>query len=300
MKHRKTLSKPVPFALLYAAIAAAHGCSDGETSTPRERTVEDDTLVAANAPVNDSAAAPGAGDGQSAFGQCPEDEGPVTCDGITCPQVDAQAATLCTQSCCTDMGACGTFNASVGTACVDASGGDGHSCPMATVFGAQVPGCCFAGSNSCGVLDVTGVLGGSAGADDNNCVLRSRIPLSTLEPLNCDGSAVAASDGAGGAAGASPSDGSTGGSMMVGGGGAGVGGAGGSDQDASCPPGTVCAENAFVAGQGQGSSAFCGTDGGFVGHSPIAGSSQVECDSGPGGVYQDFGGVLGGCFITCS
>jgi hypothetical protein len=162
---------------------------------------------------------------------------------------------------------------------------------METVFGANVPGCCFEGSNLCGVLDVTGLIGQAAGADANNCVLRANVSVTSLAPLSCDGSPVdgAPSAGAGGAGGSATAGG---------GGGSAAGGSGAVSTDVECPDDTVCAENEFIASQMSGFQ-FCGSDEGTFGHTPPAGSSQEDCDDGPGGNYQDIGGLIEGCFITC-
>jgi hypothetical protein len=160
---------------------------------------------------------------------------------------------------------------------------------METVFGANVPGCCFEGSNQCGVLDVTGLIGQAAGADANNCVLRANVSVVSLAPLSCDGSPVDAAPGGGGAGGSATAGG---------GGGSTAGGSGAVSADVECPDDTVCAENEFIATQMSGFR-FCGSDGGSFGHTPPAGSSQDDCDDGAGGNYQDIAGLIEGCFITC-
>jgi hypothetical protein len=167
---------------------------------------------------------------------------------------------------------------------------------METVLGASVPGCCFAGSNVCGVLDVTGLIGQAAGADANNCVSRANVRVAALAPLSCDGSPVdgTPSGGAGGSAATG-----AGGSATAGAAGGNTAGASGSaSTDVECPDDTVCAENEFIAAQMSGFR-FCGSDEGTFGHTPPAGSSQEDCDDGPGGDYQDLGGVIEGCFIDC-
>jgi hypothetical protein len=167
---------------------------------------------------------------------------------------------------------------------------------METVLGANVPGCCFEGSNLCGVLDVTGLIGQAAGADANNCVLRANVRVVALAPRSCDGSPVdgVSSGGAGGSAGAG-----AGGSATAGvAGGSTAGGSGGVSTDVECPDDTVCAENEYIATQMSGYR-FCGSDSGSFGHGPLEGSSQEDCDDGPGGTYQDIAGLIEGCFITC-
>jgi hypothetical protein len=228
------------------------------------------------------------------FGSCPEVQSPASCGGTSCAPIDEQAALICTRGCCTPEGACGTFNAAQGTACVDASGGEGHACPMETVLNASVPGCCFEGSNLCGVLDITGLIGRAAGADANNCVLRANVSVVSLAPLSCDGSPV---DGAGSAgAGGSAAAGAGGGAGA--GGAATAGGSGGASTAAECPDATECAENEYIASQMSGFR-FCGTDEGTFGHAPPPGASQADCDDGPGGNYQDIAGLIEGCFIPC-
>jgi hypothetical protein len=183
-----------------------------------------------------------------------------------------------------------------GTACVDVSGGEDHLCPMETVLGANVPGCCFEGSNLCGVLDVTGLIGQAAGADANNCVLRANVSVASLAPRSCDGSPVdgAPSGGAGGSTAAG-----AGGSATAGvAGGSTAGGSAGVSNDVECPEDTVCEENEYIATQMSGFR-FCGSDGGTFGHTPPDGSSQEDCDDGPGGNYQDIAGLIEGCFIPC-
>jgi hypothetical protein len=280
---------------LAVAAGGAHGCGAGDGGSGAESTAGG---AGGSAAGTASAVAPGTGGttstgagGNSPFGSCPGDQSPASCGGDPCAPIDEQAALLCTQGCCTPEGTCGTFNASRGTACVDVSGGEDHVCPMETVFGANVPGCCFEGSNRCGVLDVTGLIGQAAGADASNCVLRDNVSVASLAPLSCDGSPVegAPSGGAGGAGGSATAGG---------GGGSTAGGSGAVSTDVECPDDTECAENEFIASQMSGFR-FCGSDEGTFGHAPPAGSSQEDCDDGPGGNYQDIAGLIEGCFIAC-
>ena len=168
---------------------------------------------------------------------------------------------------------------------------------MESVLGANVPGCCFEGSNLCGVLDVTGLIGQAAGADASNCVLRANVTLASLAPMSCDGSPVDGAANGGGAGGSAA--GSAGGSATAGAAGASMAAGGGAAaNDVECPDATVCAENEYIASQMSGFR-FCGSDGGSFGHTPPAGSSQEDCDDGPGGNYQDIAGLIEGCFIPC-
>jgi hypothetical protein len=295
MKHSMAHSTTWTRVLLTAAAAAAHACAGGDDGSGGAEG------AAAGAGGSAAGRAPSAAGTSGAtatamqtnplFGSCPEDRSPVSCGGTSCAPIDEQATLICTQGCCTPEGTCGTFNAAQGTACVDASGGGGHVCPMETVLGANVPGCCVEGTNLCGVLDITGVIGRAAGADAKNCVLRANVSLLSLAPSSCDGSPVdgASNGGAGGGATAGATGGRGGGTAA---------GSGGASTGVECPDDTVCAENEFIASQMSGFR-FCGSDDGRFGHSPPPGDSQEDCDDGPGGNYQDFAGLIEGCIILC-
>lgn len=223
---------------LTVAAGGAHGCGDGDGASGAENAAAG--AGGSTAGGASAVAAPGASGSTSTsvdslIGNCPADRSPASCAGTPCASIDQQAALLCTQGCCTPEGTCGTFNASRGTACIDASGCDGS----------PVDGAANGGGAG-------GSTAGSAG-----------------------GSATA------GAAGAS---------MAAGGGAA--------SNDVECPDETVCAENEYIASQMSGFR-FCGSDGGSFGHTPPAGSSQEDCDDGPGGNYQDIAGLIEGCFIPC-
>src|SRR5688572_14449679 len=203
MKHSMAHSSTWIGICLAVAAGGAHGCGAGDGGSGAESAGGGAGGTSAGgasavAPGSSGTTSTGVG-GNSPFGSCPGDQSPASCGGAPCAPIDEQAALLCTQGCCTLEGTCGTFNALRGTACVDVSGGDDHACPTETVFGANVPGCCFEGSNQCGVLDVTGLIGQAAGADANNCVLRANVSVVSLAPLSCDGSPVDAAPSGGGA-----------------------------------------------------------------------------------------------------
>ncbi len=298
MKHSATHFRT--FTSAWLAVMAC-GCGGSEDQDPAGSGGSGSSTAGTSAmPVAGTSAspagqqAPDEGPGGFLDAECPPDESPSSCGGVACAPVDPQAALLCTQGCCTAQGTCGTFNPNLGTECVDVSGGEGHACPMETVFGAYVPGCCYEGMDSCGVLDVTGLLGAAAGGDANNCVLRTNVPLAGLEALRCDGTPAPPPAGAGGSA----STGAGGGGQMAGSGGSGGSGSGGSSMSDECPAGMVCAENSFIAAQ-MPNFRFCGSDQGAFGHTPPAATSQQDCDDGPGGSFQTFAGLIQGCILSC-
>jgi hypothetical protein len=161
-----------------------------------------------------SAGAPsggGAGTGGTggAANTCPEDPGIMTCGSETCSEVEPSLAAICVRNCCTSDMKCGTQNGIGPTACMPKLV-DESMCPMTTVFGMSVSGCCVPNQTLCGVQDVSGLFGGG-------CVPRCSLATfqSGITNVNC-------------ADGTPAGECSTAGNGGMGGGNAGTGGAGGS------------------------------------------------------------------------
>jgi hypothetical protein len=155
---------------------------------------------------------------------CPA--GTVTsCGGQACPAIAANLAMICVQSCCTADMKCGQHNAITNSACMDSSAIPAGMCPSEMIFGQMVAACCVPNTNTCGILDATGLAGGG-------CIARSMVPaqLGALAPKNCDGTTPPAGmAGAGAGTGGMGTGGKGTGGMGTGGmgtGGTGTGGMG--------------------------------------------------------------------------
>ncbi|MDH5671147.1 MAG: hypothetical protein OEZ06_03300 [Myxococcales bacterium] len=169
-------------AVALVACGGDEGSNDGNMPTGTAAAPATQGTGGTTATQTGASTAAGTGATEMPMLMCPADQGITSCGGAACAPVEANLAMICIQTCCTDTGACGQFNAASGEACRDVSGGSGHQCPDEMILGSSVPGCCVDGSNSCGVLDLTGLLGGG-------CIERSMAAIVApgITALNCDG-----------------------------------------------------------------------------------------------------------------
>jgi hypothetical protein len=99
------------------------------------------------------------------------------CGGTMCP--DNGMLSLLRPTCCTADMKCGTASMMAPTDCklpVENT----SKCPNEIIAGTMVPGCCMADMTTCGVVDVTGFLGGGC---NTRCMAALLAP--TILPASC-------------------------------------------------------------------------------------------------------------------